>query len=333
MFRFRRYRNFIAFAVITIFIFYQFTSLRFGRVPSVADYKSPGKGSIQHVEKPHAVSPVFLEKPPALNNDKGPHWVFDADFDDIIEEARPVDEGPPPPTWTFTAVSKAQPEPEPEEKEKQYDKPDASPIKGKAPTKDKADGDKDGLPVLHWTQNEEHFPVPPWSVIQLPTGKPKNIPKIQHPFDEVESPAEKDKRLTRLGAIIEAFNHSWSGYKQHAWLHDELVPIKAEAKDPFCGWAATLIDTLDTLWIMGLKEEFEEAAWAVNKIDFTTTHRNDIPLFETTIRYLGGLLSAYDISGQKYKNLLTKATELAEVLMGAFDTPNRMPLMYYRWKP
>jgi mannosyl-oligosaccharide alpha-1,2-mannosidase len=56
-------------------------------------------------------------------------------------------------------------------------------------------------------------------------------------------------------------------------------------------------------------------------------------LFETTIRYLGGLLGAYDVSGGKYKVLLEKAEELGEVLMGAFDTPNRMPLTYYHWRP
>jgi mannosyl-oligosaccharide alpha-1,2-mannosidase len=87
---------------------------------------------------------------------------------------------------------------------------------------------------------------------------------------------------------------------------------------------------------MGLEEEFEEAARAVDLIDFTTSPRADIPLFETTIRYLGGLLAAYDVSGGKagkYHNLLDKAVELAEILMGAFDTPNRMPVLYYRWKP
>jgi mannosyl-oligosaccharide alpha-1,2-mannosidase len=56
-------------------------------------------------------------------------------------------------------------------------------------------------------------------------------------------------------------------------------------------------------------------------------------LFETTIRYLGGLLAAYDISDKKYPNLLNKAVELAEILISAFDTPNRMPETYYYWRP
>jgi mannosyl-oligosaccharide alpha-1,2-mannosidase len=48
---------------------------------------------------------------------------------------------------------------------------------------------------------------------------------------------------------------------------------------------------------------------------------------------MGGLLAAYDVSGGQYKNLLAKAVELGDILLGAFDTPNRMPVLYYRWKP
>ena len=85
--------------------------------------------------------------------------------------------------------------------------------------------------------------------------------------------------------------------------------------------------------MMDLKDEFEEAVEAVKEVDFTTSARNDIPLFETVIRYLGGLVAAYDISGGTNKILLDKAVELADILMGAFDTPNRMPMTFYMWKP
>jgi len=70
-------------------------------------------------------------------------------------------------------------------------------------------------------------------------------------------------------------------------------------------------------------------------IDFTTSSRYDIPVFETTIRYLGGLLGAFDVTGQqkKYHGLVDKAVELAEILMDCFDTPNRMPVLFYQWRP
>lgn len=195
-----------------------------------------------------------------------------------------------------------------------------------------ANPSKSGLPWPTWVRQKEHFPVPTESLITLPSGKPKTIPRIQFSFPE-ESEAEKVEREHKLEAIRQAFEHAWSGYKANAMFHDELTPVSGEYKDPFNGWGATLVDTLDTLWIMGLKDEFEKAAQWVKKINFTTSGRKDIPLFETVIRYLGGLIAAYDISNAKYPVFLDKAVELADVLMGSFDTPNRMPVTFYYWAP
>lgn len=188
------------------------------------------------------------------------------------------------------------------------------------------------VPLLHWSRMPDHFPVPSDQVIALPTGAPVAIPKIQHAFSKESTEQEAD-RLDKLKMIKEAFRHSYHGYKEHAWLKDEVMPVSGGFKNPFCSWAASLVDALDSLWIMGMEEEFTNAVHAVQDIDFTTTSRKDIPLFETTIRYLGGLLGAYDISGEKYTVLKDKAVELADVLMGAFDTPNRMPITYYFWAP
>ena len=184
----------------------------------------------------------------------------------------------------------------------------------------------------HWSPLPEHFPVPSNRLISLPTGKPKAIPKIQYRFKD-ETATDKVDRQKKLDEIRTSFRVSWAGYRKNAWMQDELQPVSGGYRSKFGGWAATLVDSLDTLWIMDLKPEFEEAVKAVNDIDFTTSDRSDIPLFETTIRYLGGLVGAYDISEAKYKTLLNKAVELADVLMGSFDTPNRMPMTYYMWKP
>lgn len=190
--------------------------------------------------------------------------------------------------------------------------------------------------TIYWEKQPEWFPVPEDSLIPLPTGKPKSVPKVQYHFGS-ESPDTKAKREDRLAQVKAEMKRAWEGYEKFAFGHDELVPIEKSFKDPFCGWAATLVDAMDTLWIMGLKEEFDSAYKGLKDIDFTTTpHRNEIPVFETTIRYLGGLLAAYDVSGGHkgdYPLLLKKAVELAEVLMGIFDTPNRMPVLYYKWKP
>ncbi|KAI0886758.1 glycoside hydrolase family 47 protein [Annulohypoxylon maeteangense] len=190
--------------------------------------------------------------------------------------------------------------------------------------------------TIHWEKFPEHFPVPKDEIIPLPTGKPKPILAIQYDFEK-ESAQAREERLDRLAKVKAEMVRGWNGYMTYAKGHDELSPVSKKFRNPFCGWAATLVDALDTLWIMGMKDEFEEALLVVEKIDFTTSeYRTEIPVFETTIRYLGGLVAAYDVSGGKaggHDILLEKAIELAEILMDVFDTPNRMPVLYYNWKP
>lgn len=147
-----------------------------------------------------------------------------------------------------------------------------------------------------------------------------------------ESQEETSTRLNRQSQIKEAFTHAWQGYKKHAWLHDEVTPLSGSHTDPFVGWAATLVDSLDTLWIMGMVEEFEAAVKAVGSIHFTKPKAERVPVFETTIRYLGGLLGAYDVSDQKYPLLLQKATELGDFLFQAFHTVHGIPVPYYWWE-
>lgn len=57
----------------------------------------------------------------------------------------------------------------------------------------------------------------------------------------------------RLEAVKEAFRHAWKGYKQFAWGHDELKPL-AKSYGEWFGLGLTLIDSLDTMWILDLKE-------------------------------------------------------------------------------
>lgn len=168
------------------------------------------------------------------------------------------------------------------------------------------------------------------STIPLPKGTPTAIPRIQHEFG-VETQHNKAERLHRQAAVKEAFLHSWNGYKKHAWLQDEVTPVTGGFANGFGQRGATLVDALDTLAIMGLDEEFEEAVKAVKGIDFTTSAIPRLNVFETTIRYLGGLLSAYDVSEAKHHVLLDKAIDLGDMLYAAFDTPNRMPVGRWDW--
>ncbi|KAL8920314.1 MAG: hypothetical protein Q9172_004546 [Xanthocarpia lactea] len=177
--------------------------------------------------------------------------------------------------------------------------------------------------------SSEHYPVK--SLIPLPKGTSARLPNIQHAFG-TETQGEREEREERLAAVKKSFVHSWQGYKSHAWKQDELVPIKGGFVTTFGGWGATLVDSLDTLWMMGLKDDFEDAIQAVNEMDFSTPKLEEINVFETTIRYLGGFLGAYDLSGGQYPILLSKAKEIGDFLYGAFDTPNRMPVTRWRWE-
>jgi mannosyl-oligosaccharide alpha-1,2-mannosidase len=179
-----------------------------------------------------------------------------------------------------------------------------------------------------WDQLKERFPVQDF--IRLPAGKPSQLPKVQYSFP-AESEEAKKVRLHRKTAVKKAFERCWSSYRKSAWKQDELMPISGRGNDWFGGWAATLIDSLDTLWIMDMKTEFAEATEAAARVDFSpgTSTQEVVNVFETNIRHLGGLLGAYDLSGDM--QLLEKATEVGNMLYAAFDTPNRMPIT--RWKP
>ncbi|EGO61018.1 hypothetical protein NEUTE1DRAFT_58018 [Neurospora tetrasperma FGSC 2508] len=141
---------------------------------------------------------------------------------------------------------------------------------------------------------------------QLPTGPPSRLPTVQTTFGP-ESDNDRKVRLERQAAVKDAFLRCWSSYRTKAWMSDELEPVNGGRKDTFGGWGATLVDSLDTLWIMGLKDQFYEAVAAAANISFETTSRAEINVFETNIRYLGGFLAAYDLSEDK--RLLQKAKE------------------------
>lgn len=189
------------------------------------------------------------------------------------------------------------------------------------------------LPQFSWRDLPERYPVDPAHMIYLPQSEaPVPIPQIQHDFNpSLESANHRKERSRRLSAVKEAFTHSWNGYKKNAWTHDEVLPITGKPSDPFGGWGATLVDSLDTLWIMGMEKEFGEAVAALEGIDFSKAAMKEVNVFETTIRYLGGFLAAYDLSEGQYPVLLQKAKEVAEMLYKVFDTPNSKLYHHKDW--
>ncbi|XP_022853213.1 mannosyl-oligosaccharide 1,2-alpha-mannosidase MNS2-like isoform X2 [Olea europaea var. sylvestris] len=84
------------------------------------------------------------------------------------------------------------------------------------------------------------------------SGKSNNAKRKSNVSDD---PIDIERREKVKDAMI----HAWSSYEKYAWGHDELQPQTKNGVDSFGGLGATLIDSLDTLYIMGLDEQFQRA--------------------------------------------------------------------------
>ncbi|RLO13323.1 hypothetical protein DYB28_011607, partial [Aphanomyces astaci] len=130
-----------------------------------------------------------------------------------------------------------------------------------------------------------------------------------------------ETQIARQDAIRRAMQHAWSGYETRAFGADEVAPVSGERRqNVWGGIGVTLVDSLDTLYIMGMHDEFQRARdWVANELEFSHLGRDGdtISVFEVIIRELGGLLSAYDLSQD---NLFkAKAVELADLLLPAYE--------------
>ena len=67
--------------------------------------------------------------------------------------------------------------------------------------------------------------------------------------------------------------HAWDGYVKYGWGKNEVRPISLRGHSASIfgstSMGATIVDSLDTLYIMGMKEEFEKAKeWVAENLDF-----------------------------------------------------------------
>ncbi|HEV7857710.1 MAG TPA: glycoside hydrolase family 47 protein [Pyrinomonadaceae bacterium] len=142
--------------------------------------------------------------------------------------------------------------------------------------------------------------------------------------------AERWQKQRMAGQVRAEFLHAWRGYKQYAWGHDALKPLSKTHHDWYGdSLYMTPVDALDTMILMGLKTEADETrALIVKNLSFD----KDVYVknFEITIRLLGGLLSSYQLTGDK--RLLTLAQDLGRRLLPAFDSPTGIPYMYVNLK-
>lgn len=126
------------------------------------------------------------------------------------------------------------------------------------------------------------------------------------------------------------FLHAWDGYKKYAWGHDDLKPVSKTYRDWYGQTLLmTPVDSLDSLYLLGFKKEAD----ATRKyITANLSFDKDISVqnFEVTIRLLGGLLSSYQMTGDK--KLLALADDLGTRLLPVFNSPTGLPYRFVNLK-
>lgn len=135
----------------------------------------------------------------------------------------------------------------------------------------------------------------------------------------------------KLSAEVKTeFLHAWNGYKKHCWGHDDLKPLTKTCRDWYGqSILMTPVDSLDSLYLLGFKKEADGTReYIVKNLSFD----KDISVqnFEITIRILGGLLSAYQMTNDK--RLLDLADDLGRRLLPVFDSPTGLPYKFVNLK-
>jgi mannosyl-oligosaccharide alpha-1,2-mannosidase len=140
----------------------------------------------------------------------------------------------------------------------------------------------------------------------------------------------------RAQAVKEAFEFAWYGYRTFAFPNDELHPQNNTFSDSRNGWGASAVDALSTAILMESQDVVTTILEYIPSINFNVSKSNEpVSLFETTIRYLGGMLSGVDLLSGPYQHLTgspdeitalkLQAVSLANKMRFAFDTPTGIP--------
>lgn len=129
-------------------------------------------------------------------------------------------------------------------------------------------------------------------------------------------PSDQEK----TNKIRDAFYRSWIGYKKCAYGYDFLQPVRCQGLN-LLNSSLSLIDALDTLWILGYKHDFYDA---VRYLEENFQYTASGPVFELVSKVVGGLMSAYQLSGERA--LLNISEKFMSKILVAFDTPTGLPI-------
>lgn len=141
-----------------------------------------------------------------------------------------------------------------------------------------------------------------------------------------EFPSRAISQEQLADSVRTEFLHAWNGYKQYAWGHDALKPLSRKSHDWYgTSLLMTPIDAYDLMLMMGISKEANETKQLI--FDSLSFNKNiEVQSFEITIRLLGGLLTAYQMDGDK--RFITLAEDLGKRLLPVFNTPTGMPYRF-----
>ncbi|GFG34480.1 hypothetical protein Cfor_07711, partial [Coptotermes formosanus] len=134
-------------------------------------------------------------------------------------------------------------------------------------------------------------------------------------------------QIDRVNFLLQMMKHAWDNYVRYAWGKNELRPISKRGHSASIfgsvSLGATIVDGLDTLYIMGLEEEFKQGReWIAENFDINSA-TTDLSVFETNIRFIGGLLTCFALTGDVM--FREKAEQVAKKLLPAFQTQTGLP--------
>ena len=144
---------------------------------------------------------------------------------------------------------------------------------------------------------------------------PSALPGVVH-YVSREAALRNSDLLVLRSRITQATQNAFLGYWRVARGADELMPLSQKGSSLIGNSGATIIDSLDTLFIMGLQDEYILARSWVQDFYHPREIASYVSVFETTIRTLGGLLAIYDLTGDYM--FLGKAKQIGEIILDAF---------------
>src|SRR5919198_595143 len=139
--------------------------------------------------------------------------------------------------------------------------------------------------------------------------------------------SREDEHARQLAMRVRTeFLHAWNNYERYAWGHDALRPLTKSPRDWYGqSLLMTPVDALDTLILMHFDAEAERARSLIVS-DLSFDRDISVKNFEVTIRLLGGLLSSYQLTGDR--RLLSLAEDLGNRLLPVFNSPTGLPYGY-----